>query len=212
MHTDELINMLGSNPPEARGAFLRTARTAVFAMVIGAILAVAVTMGLRHDLANMLDDPHRVFKYGFLSILLIANGLAWWRCGQPGRNIEGPVMFVMLFSGWLLIMCVRAFYVTDMHVLVLQVMDKSAIYCVGVTTLIAAVVSVVLLHFGRGMAPPAGNTYGYVTALFAASIGAFAYGLHCPHDTPLYLATWYGMAITGFAAIAGPFLAKKLSW
>lgn len=212
MRTDELVTLLGTHPPAPRSVFLKHLGGTLLLTLLFAVLSVAFGLGIRPDFNVLLDDPERVFKYGFLTMLVVANGVAWWRAGQPGKSIEGPVMFVMLFSGWLFILCARSFFVKDMPVLQAEVMNDGALWCVGVTLALAAVVSIVLMRIGKAMAPVDTKAYGYLTALFAASIGAFAFSLHCQQDTPLYLATWYGMAIAGFAALAGPLLAKKMRW
>lgn len=213
MHTDDLVTLLGNNAPASRGDYLRSVRVALAATLIAAVVAVAFTLGLRSDFfGGLFDDPNRVFKYGFMAALVAANGLAWWRHGQPGRSIEGPIMFVLLFAGWLLILCVRSFYVTDFEVLKAAVISKTAFSCIGVTVSLAVAATVVLAKIGRAMAPEDVKSHAYLSALFAGSIGAFAYSLRCPNDQPLYIATWYGLAIAGYAFVAAPVLARKFSW
>ncbi|HUI21148.1 MAG TPA: NrsF family protein, partial [Methylocella sp.] len=53
---------------------------------------------------------------------------------------------------------------------------------------------------------------GAAAGLLAGAIGAAFYATHCPDDSPLFVATWYTLAIafvTAIGAIAG---ARLLRW
>jgi hypothetical protein len=53
---------------------------------------------------------------------------------------------------------------------------------------------------------------GAIAGLLAAGIGAGLYALHCPDDSPLFVATWYSLGAlvtTGIGALAGH---KLLRW
>ena len=47
---------------------------------------------------------------------------------------------------------------------------------------------------------------GALAGLLAGGVGAARYAIHCTEDSPLFYATWYGIAIllaTGIGAVAG---------
>ena len=53
---------------------------------------------------------------------------------------------------------------------------------------------------------------GALAGLLAGGIGAFFYAAHCPDDSPLFVASWYTIAIaavTGMGALGG---ARWLRW
>jgi hypothetical protein len=213
MHTDELLSLLGSQAPESRGAYLRTVRLSLAGTLMAAILAIAFTLDLRGDLiSGFFNNPDRVFKYGFAFVMMVASGLAWWRHGQPGRSITGPLMFVALFCGWLLISCVRSFYMQDFDVLRMQVMDPTGRLCSMVIFGLGIPILFVLMRLNRAMAPVDARVHGYLTALFSSSIAMFAFSLHCAHDHPLYIAIWYGGAVVLAVAIEGRVAMRKAMW
>lgn len=212
MRTDELIALLATQTPPPRGVYLRRVALTLLALVAVAVAVVAATLGLRADLVDLFANGNRAFKYAFTTTLLLASGLAWWRDGKGARGGTGPLMFVLLVCGWLLILSVKSAFLTDPAVLKATLFNRTAFYCVGVTSALALGASLILARLGRAMMPQDARTHGYLGALFAISIGLFAYALHCPADEPLYIATWYGLAVTAFTAAAGPVLARRAVW
>ena len=212
MQTDELINMMGGNPPDPRHVYLGQVRMILALTLCVAVAVVGLTIGFRADFANLFADPETFFKYGFATVMLVASGLAWWRHGQPGRTASGPLMFISLFMGWLLIMCVRSYYTKPFEVLKTAVMESEGIRCAGIIFGLAICILPVLMRLNRRLAPPDAATHGYLSALFASSIGLFAFALHCPHDEPLYVAVWYVGSLIASTVIAGRFAARRASW
>ncbi|NBX66502.1 MAG: DUF1109 domain-containing protein [Proteobacteria bacterium] len=213
MHTDELLTLLSSQAPEARGDYLRTVRVVLATTLMVSILVIAVTIGLRTDLVSgFFSDPNRVFKYGFAAVMMVASGLAWWRSGQPGRSTTGPLMFVALFCGWLLILCVSSFYTHDFEVLRTQIMDPKGKLCSMIIFGLGVPILFVLMRLNRALAPVDVRMHGYLTALFSSSIAMFAFSLHCAHDHPLYIALWYAGTVVLAVAVEGRIAMRKARW
>lgn len=213
MHTDELLALLASQAPEDRGAYLRRVRFALTATLIAAILFIAATIGLRDDLiVAFFSDPNRVFKYGFSFVVMVASGLAWWRSGQPGRSTKGPLMFVALFCGWLLVACVSSIYGQNFDALRTQVMDPTGKLCSITIFGLGIPILYVLMRLNRAMAPVDTRAHGYLTALFSSSIAMFAFSLHCSHDHPLYIAIWYVGAVVLAVAVKGRVAMRRARW
>ncbi|MFD2143896.1 NrsF family protein [Ancylobacter oerskovii] len=53
---------------------------------------------------------------------------------------------------------------------------------------------------------------GAAGGALAGGLGAALYALHCTDDSPLFVLTWYGLAI-GFMTVAGALIGRRtLSW
>jgi hypothetical protein len=70
---------------------------------------------------------------------------------------------------------------------------------------LAAPILIAALAVLRGGAPLRPGLTGAVAGLFAGGLGAALYATHCTDDSPLFVATWYSLAIAimvlvGFAA------------
>jgi hypothetical protein len=53
---------------------------------------------------------------------------------------------------------------------------------------------------------------GAVAGLFAGALGAVLYATHCPDDSPLFVAVWYGLAIAAVALIGALAGRRLLRW
>jgi hypothetical protein len=64
----------------------------------------------------------------------------------------------------------------------------------------------------KGGAPEKPGLSGAAAGLAAGGVGAAIYALHCPDDSPLFVALWYVTAIT-FVTLCGYFAGKRwLTW
>jgi hypothetical protein len=48
--------------------------------------------------------------------------------------------------------------------------------------------------------------------LLAGGMGAALYAMHCPDDSPLFVATWYGLAIAVVATLGAVLGSRVLRW
>jgi hypothetical protein len=81
--------------------------------------------------------------------------------------------------------------------------------CVMVITLISLPILAALFFVLRQGAPSSPTTAGATAGLLAAAFGAAVYALHCPNDSPLYLAIWY-MAAIGIVTLIGAIMGHKM--
>jgi hypothetical protein len=74
------------------------------------------------------------------------------------------------------------------------------------SALFTAIPMVILLRRG---APTSINLAGWVTGIAAGGMGAFAYNLHCPINSIIYIGFWYTIVI-GICAVAGRLVIPRL--
>jgi len=65
------------------------------------------------------------------------------------------------------------------------------------------------LRFG---APSRPGLAGTVAGLLAGAIGAALYATHCPDDSPLFVATWYGLGLAIVTAAGAAIGTRLLRW
>ena len=53
---------------------------------------------------------------------------------------------------------------------------------------------------------------GVVAGLVAGGLGAAVYAIHCPDDSPLFVAVWYSIAIAFVATVGGLAGHSVLRW
>jgi hypothetical protein len=91
-------------------------------------------------------------------------------------------------------------------------MGHNALVCMASIPVIAALPLALILWGLRQGAPANPGRAGALAGLIAGGIAAFFYAAHCFDDSPLFVATWYVIAIgfvTGVGALIG---SKVLRW
>jgi hypothetical protein len=212
MRTDDLICMMAKNPPcscAKRAAIIWGSVAVLFALLVAAVF---FTLGVRTGIQNVFDDPAMLFKYSFLAAALVGSGIGWWRSGHPGRCCKLPFYGMIGLGTFLVFDAGYALYTQGPANVAPQVFDGSAGMCVISIAVFAAIAAAVLVLVSKCMAPVNACLHACMTAIFASSLGALAYGLHCSHDHPAYLALWYGGTALAFTLIALPIIRKRQSW
>jgi hypothetical protein len=71
----------------------------------------------------------------------------------------------------------------------------------------------VFLFFAlRRGAPARPGLAGAIAGLTAGAVGACLYALSCPEDSPLFVATWYSLAIAAVTAVSFLVGRRWLRW
>ena len=93
-----------------------------------------------------------------------------------------------------------------------RLVGSNSMLCLTSIPLLAApVVVAALLILRRGASIRPGLT-GAAAGLFAGALGATLYAAHCPDDSPLFVAVWYGQAIAAVAIIGALAGKQVLRW
>ncbi len=71
--------------------------------------------------------------------------------------------------------------------------------------------AVFLLALRHG-APTRPGLAGTVAGLLAGGLAATFYAAHCTDDSPLFVATWYSIAVAGLAALGGIIGRRVARW
>ncbi|MFN6976741.1 MAG: NrsF family protein [Gemmobacter sp.] len=211
MKTDDLIAALSADTvpavPPVR-VFWQLVLPAV-ALSVGLML---LTLGLRPDLTAALRDPVVLVKSILPAVLAFGGLYVALRLARPtGR----PALAARLL--WL-VPAVAAALVT--LTLATQppalwgalLMGKTMRYCI---TLIPALSVPMLaatfwaLRRGAPIDPPRA---GLAAGLGAGALSAAIYSLHCPEDSPLFFAAWYGTGILTVSLIGGLLGSRLLRW
>ena len=176
--------------------------------MVSAILFEA-TLGPRPDVAEALRTPRFLLK--IIEALLLAATATFLvtRLARPGAP-TGAARFAMLAAPALLIMAVLAELVligrSEWATRLIGSNSRvclTAIPCLSLPLLAAA-----LLALGSG-APTRPGLAGAGAGFLAGGLAAALYAMHCPDNSPLFVATWYSLAI-GAVTLAGAGAGRRL--
>jgi hypothetical protein len=209
MKTDDLIRALAADHAARAPSLERAlARAVALGLAISAALFAAI-LGPRPDLAVVIGEPRFAFKLLLTLLLAASSFMLASRLARPARDTK---------RWWLVLAAVpvllAAAVLTELSVLPAgswsaRLIGSNAALCLASVPLLAVPVLLAALAVLRRSAPLRPGVTGAVAGLCAGGLGAALYATHCIDDSPLFVATWYGVAIAG-TAIAGASAGRTL--
>ena len=202
MITDDLITALVA---DLGISSVRLQRTFALALAMGSVLAAAtffLWIGFRPDIAQALETVRFLFKFVVtLSLAATATGFLV-RLARPGVSLG------LWRWAWLLAPLLLAFaVVTELAVMPAatwwpRLVGSNARACLTLIPFLSiGPLACTFLALRHG-APTRPGLAGAVAGLVASGIAATLYASHCTDDSPLFVATWYPLAI-GIVVLAG---------
>jgi hypothetical protein len=211
MRTEDLVGLLAADqhrPPPLRHSLW-------IAMAVGVVLGAALfwaMLGPRPDIALAARDPRFILKFIVtLALALSAAGLLL-RLLRPGAS-GGVWMLALLIGPALLALGILYEFVSlPASSWMPRLIGTNARLCLTSIPLLAAPTLAALLWAMGAGAPMRPALAGAVAGLVAGGSGAALYAAHCIDDSPLFVATWYGLAIALVAAIGLVAGSRLLRW
>jgi hypothetical protein len=212
MKTDDLIRVLAADPEVEKTPL---ALALVYGLIPGIAISIALyiwLLGPRPHLLDLIAEPRIIFKIIYPLALFACAGPLALRLARPMGDPR-PLTNVLL----ILLLLLAAAVALELFILPhdlwrVRLIGHNAVVCMTIIPLMAAaplVGALIALHRGAPENPSlAGATAGLLAGAFAATL----YATHCPDDSPLFVATWYGLAILiviSVGAIAG---SRVLRW
>lgn len=212
MKTDDLIHAIAE---DAAPSGLHPQHRLALALT-GAVAAVAILfwllLGPRDNALASLVEPRFVLKF------LVTLGLAATAVGLVLRLIRpgaAPGLWrsaLLLAPGLLLIGVAGELLALPAETWMTALIGVNSRVCLTYIPLMGlAPLGLILLALRSG-APTRPARTGAVAGLIAGGISAAFYASHCPDDSPLFVATWYVLAIALLTALGALLGRRLLRW
>lgn len=205
MKTDDLIRMLSvdGKSPWRVGNLLTFG---LLAAVPVSVILFFVEMGIRPDIATAVENPLFNLKFAVtISLALSAVALSL-HLSRPEATLTGMVFLLAIPFGLLatgigyeMMTPQRAGWMTRL------VGTNSRICLTAIPIMSLPLLAAALVALRHG-APSRPAVAGAFAGLLSAGLAATLYAAHCTDDSPLFVATWYTLAIglvTAVGALAG---------
>ncbi len=208
MKTDDLIDLLAKDsPPPWR--FRSVLTVAVAGGIVIAAISFFAAIGFRTDIDSALKSVRFLFKF-VVTITLVATAISLVLVlGRPGGSFTQRGL--VLVAAPLLLACAAL-----IELLVLpesqwmpHLIGHNARFCLTLIPLLSIGPLACLLAALREGAPSNPGLAGAMAGLAASGIAATFYAANCTDDSPLFVMTWYPIAILAVTA-AGFLLGRKL--
>lgn len=212
MDTGGLIKVLSADarrPPVSLSVMWwgATGLSAAIAAVI-----VLAALGPRPDLAAAADTARFLFKFAVAIALAVgafrlAQGLS--RPGEALRHVApslaaAPVLLAVAVMSELMLAPPETW--SD------RLMGNNPLICLASILLVGLGPLALFLMVLRHGAPTRPAAAGAAAGLLAGAITASFYAAHCTDDSPLFVATWYMIAIAGLAALGAAGANRFARW
>jgi hypothetical protein len=213
MKTEDLIDMLASGPDVAvaRPAPGRNVLLVLGALLLSGIL-MAVTLGVRADLAQEAMLPGFWLKVVFSLALALAGWRATRRLGTPGAGtamlpllVAAPVVLI-----WVVATLAMAQAAPEARAELFW--GSTWRYCPLLIAMMSMPVFAATMTIMRQLAPTRLRLAGAAAGLASGAAAAVVYCLHCPEMSAAFVGFWYllGMLVpTAIGALLGP---RVLAW
>lgn len=185
------------------------------AVAAGFVLSLVLTVtiiGLRHDLASSIETARVASKIMTSATLAACACALVVSIGQPGAPLRMHALLFLAPMVLVLLSVTLELIVVPQDQWAASLMGKHAVFCLLSIPLLSLGPLAILLMALRQGAPERPGLAGAVAGLAASAMAAAAYALHCPDDSPLFVITWYGAAITVVALIGAVAGRRLLRW
>jgi hypothetical protein len=212
MNTDDLINALIADLTVSK---LRFRQILIGAIALGAIIAAVLFLlliGVRPDIGQAVETARFLFKFVVtIGLATTAAGLLW-RLAIPGVSpglwewawLAAPALLIVAEIAELIAMPAPTWWP--------RLVGTNARFCLSLIPFLSiGPLACILLALRQG-APTEPGLAGAVAGLVSGGIAATLYASHCTDDSPLFVATWYPMAIGGVALVGYVAGSRLLRW
>jgi hypothetical protein len=210
--TDDLIAAL----VEDRTVHSPKPRTAIIcAIAAGAVITAILfmaTLSQRPDIAEAAQTYRFLFKLVFtLTLAASAIGLAF-QIFRPEASPGRWLGLIGLAPGMLLAAAFAELLVMPPSTWLPRMIGISPLFCFFVICLLSVGPLLALLAALRYGAPSNPGLAGALAGLASGGVAAAVFVIHCPNDSPLFVMTWYSLAI-GVVTLIGYFAGRRwLAW
>lgn len=205
MKTEQLLEALVADQASRRQPI---ARSLVGALALGvglSLLFFLVELGVRADIAAALETWRFDLKVvTVLLALVLAIGVCL-DCLRPDAPPH-PLRRLLLLLAVVLTAIAVELVVVPLSGWKGRLVGTNSLICLSMVPVLSLAPLAAILAVLRRGAPASPTTAGAAAGLLAAACGAALYAFHCFDDSPLFVATWYGLAavpVVVLGAIAG---------
>lgn len=211
MKTDQLIDALVADRAAGAKPLSRSLAIALVAGLAVSLVIFCLEFGVRADLGPALVTWRFDLK---VALALLALVLAFGVCrecarpdasGRPFRRLLPLVGAVALAVAAELALIPRADWMS-------RLVGTNSMICLTAVPLFSLAPLVAALAILRRGAPASPALAGAAAGMLAAACGASLYAFHCFDDSPLFVATWYGLATLAMVLVGAVAGSRVLRW
>jgi hypothetical protein len=212
MKTDDFIQLLSvdQNVPSTR--LERGLMIAVAGGFVVSAVMFWLTLGTRDDIAEAAETPRFLAKIA-ISLLLAATAIALSvRLMRPGAPRRAALVAMAAAPLALAGAVLAELALVPSSDWVPDLVGSNSLACLIAIPLLALPILACALYALRQGAPTRPGLAGAIGGLLAGGLAAALYAVQCTDDSPLFVATWYSLAIAMVSAVGALAGDRILRW
>jgi len=206
MNTDRFIRTLAAD-----NAY--RPRPVSFALMLALLAAAPVTLlmffaglGIRPDVMTAMHNPFFCLKFAVTLALAIAAIAVSLHLSRPEASLGGFAWLLLVPAGFLFAGISSEMMLPQRLPMVTRLVGNNSRICMTAIPLMSLPILAGALIGLRHGAPARPALAGAFAGMLSAGLAATLYASHCTDDSPLFVVTWYTIAIalvTAIGALAG---------
>jgi hypothetical protein len=212
MQTDDLVRALTADHATRLASLERMLALAIGVGLAIAAVLFAVILGPRDDVMEAAQTPRFLLK--FVETLLLAATSAWLvlRLMRPGVPVKSALAAIVAAPALLALAVLVELLLVPSSAWAARLVGSNSRVCMTFIPLLSLPLFAAALIALRHGAPTRLRLAGAAAGLLAGGLAATLYAMHCTDDSPLFVATWYSLAI-GLVVVLGSLIGPRvLRW
>jgi hypothetical protein len=209
METEQLIRTLAAdNPHRARpvGFVLALALLAAAPVSLAMFMA---ELGVRPDVMTAMHNPFFDLKFVITLALAIGAIVVSLHLSRPEASLKGWGWLLLIPAGIVAAAIAGEMMMPQRLPMMTRLIGSNSRICMMAIPLMSLPLLAGALIGLRHGAPARPALAGALAGLISAGLAATLYASHCTDDSPLFVVTWYPIAIAMVTAV-GAFLGSKM--
>jgi hypothetical protein len=201
MDTDGLIKALSADAGRPQPAMGRVLLAALVLAIVAAAIVFAVTIGPRPDIAVAAETVRFLLKFVVTALLAATAFSALSALSRP-QGVSRRTLLGLTAAPVLLLAAIAAELATvPSSEWSARLIGTNSLACTTLIPLMGIAPLALFIAALRYGAPSRPALAGAIAGLAAGGIAATLYAAHCTDDSPLFVATWYTLAIAVLTAV-----------
>jgi hypothetical protein len=211
MKTDHLIELLAQDSSPTR-SFRLMLIAAVACSIVIAGTVFFTRIGLRPDISEAVKSSRFLFKFVVTITLAVSATATALRLGRPGESLGLKGLVLAAAPALMMVAALVELLIVPEDRWIPRLIGHNSRFCLTLIPFLSVGPLACLMIALRQGAPSNPGVAGAVAGLAASGIAATFYAANCTDDSPLFVITWYPIAILIVTALGYLIGRKLLKW
>jgi hypothetical protein len=212
MDTDQLIRTLAADNAHRAPRVGALLTTGLLVAAPFSILIFATFLGVRPDVMTAMHNPFFDTKFAVTLSLAIPAIIISLHLSRPEALMRGWGWLLLLPVGLLAVAIGSEAMMAPAMPMTMRLVGKNSRWCMLAIPAMSLPLLAGALFGLRHGAPSRPAQAGALAGLLSAGLAATLYASHCTDDSPLFVATWYTIAIAIVTAIGAAVGSRVLKY